>query len=80
MTTITEARAHIKEITFRINNCRPFNSSNADYRKGVSELLETFIDQCEGNIDFYCFNDNDNMIEKWEQVRDDFEDLYNSLQ
>jgi hypothetical protein len=73
MTTITEAQHLIKSITEQSKD-----ATGAD-RILLCRRIQSLIDDCEGNIDFYCFTDSDSMIEKWEKVRDDFEDLYNSL-
>jgi hypothetical protein len=73
MTTITEARYLIKSIKAQAKE-----ATGAD-RILLCRRVQSLIDDCEGNIDFYCWTDSDSMIEKWEQVRDDFEDLYNSL-
>ena len=73
MTTITEARRLIKSITTQAKD-----ATGAD-RILLRDRVHSLIDDCEGNIDFYCFADSDSMIEKWEQVRDEFENLYCSL-
>jgi hypothetical protein len=73
MTTTTEARHLIESITERAKD-----ATGAD-RILLRDRVHSLIDECEVNIDFYCFYDNNIMIERWEQVRDEFEKLYRSL-
>lgn len=76
MTTITEARHLIESITTQAKD-----ATGAD-RILLRDRVCSLIDDCEGKIDFiiiYCTADSYSMIQKWEQVRDEFEKLYRSL-
>ncbi len=73
MKTITEAQHLIKSITTQANDATGWD------RAILRDRVNSLIEDCEGNINYYCFFDSDSMVEKWEQVRDQFEELYCKL-